>query len=137
MFWNCQIWEIHATSLAGLVERLHEFPKSDGFQTMSDKSPRCKCLKFQKLLTQVHETLPLMSQLRNYFLLVTTSDCNRLIDRRSGIDATFVMRNKFMGPAKCLVEKADGPVRAERSEDGDRNAFCSFGSLLCPPTNNM
>ena len=29
-----QIWEIHATSLPGLVERLHEFPKSDGFLTM-------------------------------------------------------------------------------------------------------
>ena len=27
----CQIWEVHATPLPGLVERLHEFAKSDGF----------------------------------------------------------------------------------------------------------
>ena len=31
-----QIWEIHATSLPGLFERLHEFPKSDRFPTMYD-----------------------------------------------------------------------------------------------------
>ena len=31
-----QIWEIHATSQPGQAERLHEFPKSDGFQAMYD-----------------------------------------------------------------------------------------------------
>ena len=36
---------------------------------------------------------------------------DRPIDRSSGIDATFVMRNKFMGPAKFSPEKADGRVR--------------------------
>ena len=29
-----EIWEIHATSNPGQAERLHEVPKSDGFQTM-------------------------------------------------------------------------------------------------------
>ena len=29
-----QIWEIHATSLPGLAQRLHEFPKSEGFKAM-------------------------------------------------------------------------------------------------------
>ena len=33
-----QIWEIHATSLPGLDERLHEYPKYDGFQCVTAKN---------------------------------------------------------------------------------------------------
>ena len=31
-----RIWEIHAASQPGQAERLHEFPKSGGYQTMYD-----------------------------------------------------------------------------------------------------
>ena len=94
---------------------------------------------------QVHRASALPSQLRNDFLLVTGPDCNRSIDPSvegatdlSAIDATFVMRNRFMGPpslplptAKFSAEKADGRVRRERQgweDGGDRNALCKLGS---------
>ena len=40
-----QIWEIHVTSQPGQAERLHDFLKSGGYQTMYDLNNLC-CYAF-------------------------------------------------------------------------------------------
>ena len=71
-----QIWEIHATSQPAQAERLHEFPKSDGFQAMYDSG--VNIIEVLSLFTHSHDLAA-----AGFFLQLTVE----AIDHNPEVDA--------------------------------------------------